>query len=88
MSFDYIKVEKRGKITIITINRPEAYNALNYPSHQELNAAIVDYRDDPDQWVAIITGAGEKAFCAGHDLKQQAAGGGLETTDNGFGGLA
>jgi enoyl-CoA hydratase/carnithine racemase len=62
--------EKKGKIAYITINRPEARNAINPETYGELSQALIDFRDDTDTWVAIITGAGEKAFCAGADLKE------------------
>ncbi|MBB3957194.1 enoyl-CoA hydratase-related protein [Novosphingobium sediminicola] len=87
MTMTYALVEREGPLTIITINRPEAHNALNAAAHRELEAIFDDFAKDDSQWVAIITGAGEKAFCAGHDLKQQASGGGLETPPKGFAGL-
>ena len=87
MTFQYISVAREGALTLVTINRPEAYNALNALAHEELAAAFDAFAADDDQWVAILTGAGGKAFCAGHDLKQQAAGGGLVTPPSGFGGL-
>jgi enoyl-CoA hydratase/carnithine racemase len=87
MSWLYALVEREGPLTIITINRPEAYNALNTAAHLELQAIFDDFAQDDSQWVAILTGAGDKAFCAGHDLKQQASGGGLTTPPKGFGGL-
>jgi len=62
--------EKKGKIAYITINRPDALNALNPETYGELSEALIDFRDDFDSWVVIITGAGEKAFCAGADLKE------------------
>lgn len=61
--------EKKEKIAIITINRPEAMNSLDGETLDGLNKAWIEFRDDPDLWVAIITGAGDKAFCAGGDLK-------------------
>lgn len=61
--------EKRERIAYVTINRPEAMNALGPEHHRELIQVWHDFRDDPDVWVAILTGAGEKAFCAGADLK-------------------
>jgi E-phenylitaconyl-CoA hydratase len=61
--------EKKEKIAIITINRPEAMNSLDGETLEGLNKAWIDFRDDPDLWVAIITGAGDRAFCAGGDLK-------------------
>jgi len=62
--------EKKGKIAYITINRPDALNALNPETYGELSEALIDFRDDENSWVVIITGAGEKAFCAGADLKE------------------
>ncbi len=66
MAIDY---EKEGKIAIFTINRPEAMNAMNMEALRELNKAMADFRDDPKLWVGIITGAGERAFCGGADIK-------------------
>lgn len=83
----YSIVERDGPLTTVTINRPEAHNALNAAAHDELAAVFDGFANDPDQWVAILTGAGGKAFCAGHDLKQQAAGGGLYSPPTGFAGL-
>lgn len=87
MTHRYITVARAGRLTIVTIARPEAHNALNAEAHEELAAAFDAFAADPEQWVAIITGAGEKAFCAGHDLKQQASGGGMATPATGFAGL-
>lgn len=61
--------EKKEKIAIITINRPEAMNALDGETLDQLTKAWIDFRDDSDLWVAIVTGAGDKAFCTGADLK-------------------
>jgi crotonobetainyl-CoA hydratase len=87
MAYEYISVERRDALTIITISRPQAYNALNAAAHEELAAVFDAFEADETQWVAIITGEGDKAFCAGHDLKQQAAGGGIVLPSSGFGGL-
>ncbi len=62
--------EKEDKIVTITLNRPEALNAYDWQQTQEFSEAVVKFRDDPDAWVAIITGAGDKAFSAGADLKK------------------
>jgi enoyl-CoA hydratase len=62
--------EKKGRLAFITINRPERRNALNFEAFGLLAKAWLDFRDDNDLWVAIITGAGDKAFCAGGDLKE------------------
>lgn len=87
MEYHFIQVERQQHLTIITLNRPESFNALNAAAHEELAQVFDQFQEDQEQWVAIITGAGEKAFCAGHDLKQQASGGGLVTPEAGFGGL-
>ena len=64
-----IKYEKLGHIAFITICRPQAMNALGPEQQAEMVAVWEDFRDDPDAWVAIVTGEGERAFCAGADLK-------------------
>lgn len=87
MPYHFIDLQREGPLTIVTLNRPEAHNALNAEAHLELEAAFDDFAADDAQWVAIITGAGNKAFCAGHDLKQQAAGGGIDLPRTGFAGL-
>jgi enoyl-CoA hydratase/carnithine racemase len=61
--------ETRDKIAYITINRPQAYNACDQPTYDRLSEVWQDFRDNDDAWVAILTGAGEKAFCAGSDIK-------------------
>lgn len=70
--YETILYEKRGRIAIITINRPERMNAINPTASYELYSAWCDVRDDPQIWVAILTGAGEKAFSAGNDLVETA----------------
>lgn len=62
--------EKRDRIAFITLNRPEVLNAFNRDMHEELNAAWLDFRDDNDVWVAVLTGSGDRAFSAGADIKQ------------------
>jgi len=69
MDFDNILYEKRGRIAYVTLNRPEVMNAINPPLHAELTHAWSDFIDDDEVWVAILTGAGDRAFCAGSDLK-------------------
>ncbi len=65
-----INYEKEGRIAIFTINRPEAFNSMNIETLGELRKVMEEFRDDPELWVGIITGAGEKAFCAGADVKE------------------
>ena len=67
-----ILVEKREKIAIITLNRPEAYNAMNSEAWKEITNAWINVKDDPEIWTIIVTGTGDKAFCAGQDLKEMA----------------
>ena len=54
--------EKRRNIAYITINRPEAMNAMDPETYSELSEAWIEVRDDPDVWCSIITGAGDKSF--------------------------
>ena len=61
--------EVKDKVARITINRPEAMNAMDPEVYALLSEAWIDVRDNPDVWIAIVTGAGEKAFTAGADLK-------------------
>lgn len=87
MDLKFCKVARKGPVTIVTLSRPEVYNALHIEAHFELNKVFDDFAADPEQWVAIVTGAGDKAFCAGNDLKWQAAGGERGWNLSGFGGL-
>ena len=68
----YSKVETDGRLMIVTINRPEVYNACHPMANAELAEEFDRFAADPDLWVAIITGAGDKAFCTGNDLKYHA----------------
>lgn len=84
----FSKVERKGPITVVTLSRPKVHNALHYEADIELTKVFDDFSADPEQWVALVTGAGDKAFCAGNDLKWQAAGGKRGgDTKAGFGGL-
>src|SRR5258708_14738156 len=87
MDLKFSKVTRKGPVTIVTLSRPEVYNALHIDAHFELNTVFDDFSADPEQWVAIVTGAGDKAFCAGNDLKWQAAGGKRGSDKGGFAGL-
>ncbi|RAK58436.1 enoyl-CoA hydratase [Phenylobacterium hankyongense] len=87
MAYEFIQVEREGPVTTVTLNRPEVMNALHSPAHFELADAFDAFAADPEQWVAIVTGAGERAFSAGNDLKHQAGGGKMESPPSGFAGL-
>lgn len=66
---EFIRYEKLGSIAYITLNRPEVLNALHPPAVAELNGIWNDFKEDPESLVAIVTGAGERAFCVGDDMK-------------------
>ncbi len=87
MGHEFIDYDKVGHVATITINRPEVMNALHPPAHEELSAAWDEVEADRDVWVAIITGAGERAFSAGNDLKWTAAHGVPALPRGGFGGI-
>jgi enoyl-CoA hydratase len=65
-----ILFEKKDHVATITINRPDAMNSLTREMLGGLDDAFAEFSGDPDLWVAILTGAGENAFCAGMDLKE------------------
>ena len=69
---EYSKVDTDGRLMIVTINRPDVMNALHPMASQELSDAFDEFAANPDLWVAIVTGAGERAFSAGNDLKYHA----------------
>ena len=81
--YEYFKLERDGRLLFITINRPEVRNCLNAPSCHELSAIWDMFDSDPELWIAIITGAGDKAFCAGHDLGDEGP-----MPDSGWAGLS
>jgi enoyl-CoA hydratase/carnithine racemase len=72
MGYQYATYEKQGHIAYVTINRPEVMNALHPEASAELSGIWDDFAADPNAWVAILTGAGDRAFSAGNDLKATA----------------
>lgn len=68
----FIDYEVRERVAWITINRPEVRNALNPMAYFELSQACDQVENNDDVWLAVLTGAGDKAFSAGRDLKQMA----------------
>lgn len=85
---EFSTTETDGNLLIVTINRPERMNALHPPGNAELMGVFDDFENNPDLWVAIITGEGDRAFCAGNDLRYQAEGGDMSNrAEAGFGGL-
>ena len=87
MEFEFIRYEKRDRIAYVTINRPEVMNALHPPAHEELARVWDDVVTDPEIWVAILTGTGDRAFSAGNDLKWTTLHGLPRMPKGGFGGL-
>ena len=88
MAYEFVKTERRGPILIVTMNRPEVYNAVHAPMHNEMSRVWDDFAADDDLWVAVLTGAGDKAFSAGNDLKYTAQGGKGTPPPTGFAGLS
>src|SRR5438309_10069473 len=87
MEFEFIRYEKRDRIAYVTINRPEVMNALHPPANEELSRVWDDVGADPEVWVAILTGTGDRAFSAGNDLKWTTLHGVPRMPKGGFGGL-
>jgi len=85
--FGHVLVERRGPVLEVTINRPDVMNALHSVAHYELHEVFDLYEADRDLWVAILTGAGGRAFSAGNDLKATAGGGDTGWAKSGFAGL-
>ncbi|MEM5585263.1 carnitinyl-CoA dehydratase [Roseibium sp. AS2] len=83
-----VKTERRGHILAVTLDRPKA-NAIDLATSRIMGEIFTEFRDDPDMRVAIVTGAGEKFFCPGWDLKAAAAGDAVDGDygKGGFGGL-
>jgi enoyl-CoA hydratase len=81
--------ERRGNVEILTINRPEARNAINGAVSRAMSGAMDELATDADCWVVVITGSGDKAFSAGMDLKafSSGEGGDIMGANGGFGGL-
>ena len=87
MTNEFCKAERDGHLLIVTMNRPERLNALHPPANFELAKIFDEFAADPDLWVAIITGAGDRAFSAGNDLRFQAEGNRIDMPSTGFAGL-
>jgi enoyl-CoA hydratase/carnithine racemase len=85
--FEFCRVERDGAVLTVTIDRPQVLNALHPPAHAELARVFDLYAADPELRVAILTGAGERAFCVGSDLKVRAELGRDEFPASGFAGI-
>ena len=86
-TYQFCTVQDEGRIRIVTLNRPEVMNALHSEAHHELEAVWDEFAARDDLWVGIVTGAGERAFSAGNDLKVQASGRRGPPARTGFAGL-
>ena len=83
----HLGVRRDGAVVTVTINRPQRRNALHPAAHAELAAAFDAYAADAEARVLVLTGAGERAFCVGSDLKERARSGMDRMPATGFGGL-
>jgi len=88
-AYEFIKTETDGRLFIVTINRPDQLNCLHPMANAEMGQAFDAFAADPELWVAIVTGTGEKAFSAGNDPKFAASGqkSPVPMPATGFGGL-
>lgn len=86
-SYEFVRVRRDGHLLEITIDRPDVRNSLHPPAGDELEEIFDAYFADPELWVAILTGAGDKAFCTGNDLGYAATGKPRYMPKTGFGGL-
>ncbi|MEL7128988.1 MAG: enoyl-CoA hydratase-related protein [Pseudomonadota bacterium] len=84
---EFVKTRVEGKLLIVEMNRPERMNALHPPANEALAEVFDTFAADKDLWVAILTGAGDRAFCAGNDLRWQAEGNAVTVPETGFAGL-
>lgn len=73
MNYENIHVEKRAPLAVVTLNRPKALNALNAATFAELDEAIDELHADPEVRVVLLSGAGERAFAAGADIRELAS---------------
>ncbi len=70
--FTRVRYEKRGRVAYVTLDRPDCLNAMDLRMHEELAVVWEDFEADDEVWVAVLTGAGDRAFSAGQDLKELA----------------
>jgi len=85
---EFSLTERDGHVLLVTINRPEVMNSCHPPANRELSDVFDEFAADPELWVAIVTGAGDRAFSAGNDLKYQASGGDMSgRASGGFAGI-
>lgn len=83
----FIRIERKNAVLWLTIDRPEVRNSLHPDAHRELSKAFDAFEADDSLHLAIITGAGDRSFCAGSDLKYRAQTGDTYIPETGFAGL-
>jgi crotonobetainyl-CoA hydratase len=83
-----IEVERRGRVVVVEINRPEVHNCVNDEVTKMLDEVFDALEDDDEVWACVLTGRGDRAFCAGQDLKALAGGGGAYRSRYGWAGMA
>ncbi len=86
-ALDTVDVAVRDAVLTITINRPQVLNAIDPPTHRRLHDVFDDFANDDSLHMAVIRGAGERAFCTGSDLKTRASMGKDDMPATGFAGL-
>ena len=86
-TYKFCTVQDEGRVRIVTLNRPEVLNALHSEAHHEMEGVWDEFAARDDLWVGIVTGAGERAFSAGNDLKVTASGKRGPAARTGFAGL-
>jgi enoyl-CoA hydratase len=84
--YEHLAVEKEGSVAVVTVNRPELLNILDTPTVRELEACFNELGRDPDTDVIVITGAGDKAFVAGGDIREMSVKDSVRGRDYGRGG--
>ncbi len=87
-TYEFLEVTTAEHVTTITLNRPEVMNAINPEMHIELQSAFDTFAEAPDQYLCVVRGAGDRAFCAGSDLKSIAVAGRTSPyPEDGYAGL-
>ena len=84
---EHVRLDIHGRVLHVVLDRPEVLNALHPPAHAELNRVFDAFAADPELWIAVVRGAGERAFCAGSDLKVRAKTGVVDFPAGGFAGI-
>ncbi|HEY1297743.1 MAG TPA: crotonase/enoyl-CoA hydratase family protein [Chloroflexota bacterium] len=81
-----VQLSHQGRVAVVVMDRPEARNAMNMEMTEQLDATYDQLASDDTTWVVVLTGAGDRAFCAGQDLKEVGLVG-RRRSENGFGGI-